>query len=90
MTPAAFPAYNRRMNTNPCIDGHKASPYWKYDARGIPLAKVCNECAAHKLSKFRADVLSNGNYQADEAIEPDWRENWRNSEDYDYSDVYDF
>lgn len=87
MTPAAFPAYNERMNMNPCIDGHKSQAYWKYDARGIPLAKVCSECAAHKLSKFRADVLSDSNYHADEAIEAD---DWRNSEDYDYSDVYDF
>ena len=78
------------MNTNPCIGGHKSDTYWKYDARGIPLAKVCSECAAHKLAKYRPEVLSNGNYHADEAIEPDWRDNWRNSEDYDYSDVYDF
>lgn len=75
------------MNKNPCIDGHMAEPWWKYDARGIPLAKICKVCADYKLAKYRPEVLSNGNYHADEDIEAD---DWRNSEDYDYSDVYDF
>lgn len=61
--------------------------YWVNDARGIPLARVCPKCKAQKLSKYRADVLSDSDYSADEAIEAD---DWRNSEDYDYSDVYDF
>ena len=57
---------------NPCIDGHKSDTYWKYDARGIPLAKICKVCAAWKLAKYRPEVLSNANYYADERIDSDY------------------
>ena len=40
-----------------------------YDARGIYLAKVCDECEEEKLSKYRKDVLSNPNYESDEEID---------------------
>lgn len=82
---------NDTGNKNPCY-GHTKydGSYWVNDARGIPLARVCEKCREYKLSKFRKDVRTNANYQADEQIEPDWRDDWRNSEDYDYSDVYDF
>jgi len=45
---------------------------WKeYDARGIYLCTVCDECEERKLSKYRPDVLTNPNYEADEPIEPE-------------------
>lgn len=56
---------------NPCINGHIDQPWWKYDARGIPLAKICKVCADYKLSKFRPEVINNANYWADEVIDSD-------------------
>lgn len=43
--------------------------WWEHDARGIPLAKVCEHCVDKQLSKYRPEVLSNPNYWADEPIE---------------------
>jgi hypothetical protein len=45
--------------------------WWEYDARGIPLARVCDKCFAEKLGKYRADVLSSPSYWADEPIDGD-------------------
>ncbi len=45
--------------------------WWENDARGIPLARVCEACRSEKLAGFRPDVLSNPNYEADEPIEPE-------------------
>ena len=45
--------------------------YWLYDARGIALARVCEGCRTAKVVKFRPEVLSDSNYEADEAIYPD-------------------
>lgn len=56
---------------NPCIGGHKSDAYWRYDAKGIPLAKVCKDCVTFKLSKFRPEVINNANYWADEVIDSD-------------------
>lgn len=37
--------------------------YWtEYDARGIPLGRVCKVCMKAKLSKYRPEVLTNPNY----------------------------
>jgi hypothetical protein len=47
--------------------------YWFHDARGIPLARVCDKCESRKLARYRPEVLSNPSYEADEPIEPD---NW--------------
>ena len=43
--------------------------YWVNDARGIPLSRVCPDCKEYKLSRYRRDVLSDSNYQADEPID---------------------
>jgi hypothetical protein len=43
----------------------------EYDARGIFLTYVCDRCRREKLRRFRADVLVNPRYWADEAIEED-------------------
>lgn len=45
--------------------------WWEMDARGIPLCRVCDKCEEAKLARFRPEVLSNANYEADEAIEED-------------------
>lgn len=45
--------------------------WWENDARGIPLARVCEECREEKLKEFRPEVLTNPNYEANEPIEPE-------------------
>jgi hypothetical protein len=42
--------------------------WWEYDARGIPLAKVCDKCRKTKLAGYRPDVLRDPNYEHDEPI----------------------
>ena len=44
--------------------------WWEYDARGIELCKVCSHCRTEKLAKYRPEVRSDPNYEADEDIEP--------------------
>jgi hypothetical protein len=45
--------------------------WWEYDARGIPLCRVCHECEKEKLSHYRKDVLEDPNYITNEPIEPE-------------------
>lgn len=55
----------------PCPCGSGKDSWWENDARGIPLARVCIECKREKLSKYRPEVLTNSQYDADEPIEED-------------------
>lgn len=43
--------------------------WWEHDARGIPLARVCEKCMEEKLSVYRPEVLKDSNYYADEPID---------------------
>lgn len=43
--------------------------WWEHDARGIPLARVCDKCKDKKLAGFRPDVLTDPNYWTDEPVE---------------------
>jgi hypothetical protein len=43
----------------------------EYDARGIPLARVCHSCVRKKLSTFRPEVLTDAQYASIEDIEPE-------------------
>jgi hypothetical protein len=45
--------------------------WWEYDARGFPLALVCDKCVDAVLAKYRPDVLTDCNYQTDEPIDSD-------------------
>jgi hypothetical protein len=45
--------------------------WWENDARGIPLARVCSECRAQKLSHYLLNNLNNPSYSADEPIDPE-------------------
>ena len=46
--------------------------WWENDARGIPLARVCDECRAAKLAGFRKVILTGyGQSDVDEPIEED-------------------
>jgi hypothetical protein len=54
-----------------CSCGSEKNSWWENDARGIPLARVCEDCKNQKLSKFRPEVLNNPQYEASEPIEPE-------------------
>ena len=41
------------------------------DARGIFCGFVCDKCEAKTRAKYRPEIFSNGNYYADEPIEPE-------------------
>lgn len=55
----------------PCNCGSGQDSWWENDARGIPLDRVCNACKEKKLSKYRPEVLTDSQYEADEPIEED-------------------
>lgn len=59
------------MKIRECPCGSGRESWWENDARGIPLARVCTKCKRERLKGFRADVLTNPRYEADEAIEPE-------------------
>ena len=56
-------------DARPCPCGSGEPSWWAYDARNIPLARVCTSCESRKLSTFRPDVLTDPNYDADEDID---------------------
>ena len=57
------------MKIRTCNCGSGKESWWENDARGIPLARVCEDCRAQKLKGFRADVLTDPNYWHDEPID---------------------
>lgn len=59
------------MSTRPCPCGSGLDSHWQYDARGIELCRTCDKCHREKMKGYRAEVLHNLNYSADEAIEED-------------------
>lgn len=54
-----------------CDCGSGLPSHWQYDARGIELCRTCPKCHQRKLAKYRPEVLTNPNYEADEPIEED-------------------
>lgn len=60
-----------RHDIRPCPCGSGKPSHWEYDARDIPLCRVCVDCKSEKLSTYRPEVLTDPNYEADEQIEPD-------------------
>lgn len=56
---------------HPCSCESGLESWWEYDARGIPLCRVCDKCRDERLRQYRPEVLSDGNYECDEPIEPE-------------------
>lgn len=54
--------------SRPCPCGSEKESWWENDARGIPLARVCDSCIDEKLARYRKDVLTDPNYWADEPV----------------------
>ena len=55
-----------------CNCGSNKDSWWAYDAQGIPLRRVCDDCEEEKLSQFRPEILSGYDQSdVDEPIEPE-------------------
>lgn len=54
-----------------CPCGSQKNSWWESDARGIPLARVCEDCKEERLKKFKPSVLTNPQYQTDEPVDPE-------------------
>ena len=54
-----------------CLCGSGKESWPEYDARGIYLCRVCEVCQEEKLAGYRPEVLTDGDYEADEPIEPE-------------------
>ncbi len=59
------------MKITICNCGSNKESWWIYDARGIPLCKVCEKCEEDKKKKYRKDVLVDSNYECGEEIDED-------------------
>ena len=62
--------------------------WWEYDARGIELCRVCDKCRKAKLARYRPEVLTDSQYEADdlgddEPLDPDYRRDSIRNGDYD-------
>jgi hypothetical protein len=46
-----------------CVNGiqSKEPSWWVNDAQGIPLCRVCSDCKAEKLGRYRPEILSGYN-----------------------------
>lgn len=58
-------------DSKPCPCGSGKPSHWESDARGIPLFRVCEDCAKKKRKGIRHDVLHNPQYYVDEPIDED-------------------
>ena len=54
-----------------CTCGSKKWSWIEFDARGIYLCRVCEDCEKRKLGVYRDEVLINPAYEVDEPIEPE-------------------
>ena len=54
-----------------CSCGSLKYPEDVYDARGIFVERVCDQCRNDKLGKFRSDIFTDSNYYHDEPISED-------------------
>lgn len=57
--------------SRPCPCGSGRESEWQYDARGIELCRTCTKCHSRRMAAYRPDVLTDPNYQCDEAIDSD-------------------
>jgi len=55
-----------------CVNGIPSTEpsWWVNDAQGIPLCRVCSDCKAEKLGRYRPEILSGYNQSdVDEPID---------------------
>jgi hypothetical protein len=53
----------------PCICGSGKPSRNLYDARGIYVSKVCDDCEQRVKAGYRPDVFTNPAYETDEPID---------------------
>ena len=53
----------------PCPCGSGLPSQWQYDARGIELCRTCPTCHQRQMGRYRPEVLTDPNYEADEPID---------------------
>ena len=58
------------MAQRECTCGSGLTRFALVDARGIFCTYVCNECEGFKSKRYRPEIFTNPNYDADEPIEP--------------------
>ena len=51
-----------------CRCGSGKQPDWVYDARNIPVKKVCDDCREEQLRGYRPEIFTDPNYECDEEI----------------------
>lgn len=56
----------------PCICGSGKSSWELYDARGIYVSRICEDCEEKVRSKFRPDIFTDSEYWHDEPIEEEY------------------
>lgn len=49
-------------------DHGSANSWWEYDAQGIPLCRVCDDCRDEKLARYRPEILTG--YDQSDVDEP--------------------
>lgn len=61
-----------RERTHKCKDGYRTSTdsYWLYDAKGIPLRRVCHLCREHHISTYNPNIF-NPDYRVEEVVDPE-------------------
>lgn len=56
-------------------DGHdRSNSWWMNDARGIPVARVCDACEDAVRAQYKPEIFDAGKYDSvvEEQIEPDY------------------
>jgi len=60
-------------DVRPCPCGSGEESWWEFDARGIPLDRVCDKCVEKKLARYRPEILTGYTQEdVDEQIEEDY------------------
>lgn len=54
-----------------CYCGSGLLSYHLLDARGISCGRVCSKCEKDKKAKYRPEIFTDMQYEADEPIEPE-------------------
>ena len=68
----------------PCPCGSGKTSHWLTDAKGIPVSRVCPDCEAKVMDKYRSRIFTDINYNASEPIEEDEEEHIMDYNPYEY------
>lgn len=61
---------DKELRRHQCPPGES---WWEYDAQGIELCRVCDQCKSAKLRGYRPEILADYDQSdVDEPIEPEY------------------